>query len=203
MLDKSVDDDWAADEVPVVLAMIGKPAMASVAKILQDNDAEESNRIAASKSLSEMIARHPELREEVLAQFRSYLVKPDIEEERLNGFVVSNLKDCKAVELMTEIRGLFRVDCLDQGITGDIEDVEIAVGLRDRRSNSKPKSTKMRKDQGKEAFQDDDDDETEWEKPQRRGADAPSFVREVPKVGRNAPCACGSGKPYKSCCLNK
>jgi tetratricopeptide (TPR) repeat protein len=26
------------------------------------------------------------------------------------------------------------------------------------------------------------------------------FVRETPKVGRNAPCPCGSGKKYKHCC---
>ena len=25
------------------------------------------------------------------------------------------------------------------------------------------------------------------------------FVREAPKVGRNAPCPCGSGKKYKQC----
>jgi preprotein translocase subunit SecA len=24
--------------------------------------------------------------------------------------------------------------------------------------------------------------------------------REVPKVGRNDPCPCGSGKKYKNCC---
>ena len=27
--------------------------------------------------------------------------------------------------------------------------------------------------------------------------------RETPKIGRNAPCPCGSGKKYKKCCLNK
>lgn len=27
--------------------------------------------------------------------------------------------------------------------------------------------------------------------------------RKAPKVGRNAPCPCGSGKKYKKCCLNK
>ncbi len=26
------------------------------------------------------------------------------------------------------------------------------------------------------------------------------FVRDVPKVGRNAPCPCGSGKKFKNCC---
>jgi HEAT repeat protein len=29
------------------------------------------------------------------------------------------------------------------------------------------------------------------------------FKRESPKVGRNDPCLCGSGKKYKKCCLNK
>lgn len=27
------------------------------------------------------------------------------------------------------------------------------------------------------------------------------WVREQPKVGRNSPCPCGSGKKYKKCCL--
>ncbi len=27
--------------------------------------------------------------------------------------------------------------------------------------------------------------------------------REGPKIGRNDPCSCGSGKKYKKCCLNK
>ena len=29
------------------------------------------------------------------------------------------------------------------------------------------------------------------------------FKRRTPKVGRNEPCPCGSGKKYKKCCLNK
>ena len=28
-------------------------------------------------------------------------------------------------------------------------------------------------------------------------------VHTGPKVGRNDPCPCGSGKKYKKCCLNK
>lgn len=26
------------------------------------------------------------------------------------------------------------------------------------------------------------------------------FVRDAPKVGRNDPCPCGSGKKFKKCC---
>jgi hypothetical protein len=35
-----------------------------------------------------------------------------------------------------------------------------------------------------------------------QSAPAP-FRREAPKVGRNDPCPCGSGRKYKICCLNK
>lgn len=28
----------------------------------------------------------------------------------------------------------------------------------------------------------------------------PTFVREGPKIGRNDPCPCGSGKKWKKCC---
>lgn len=32
-------------------------------------------------------------------------------------------------------------------------------------------------------------------------ASTPPFGREAPKVGRNDPCPCGSGRKYKKCCL--
>jgi len=44
----------------------------------------------------------------------------------------------------------------------------------------------------------DELDEVDW-----IGADdvwAP-YIREIPKIGRNDPCPCGSGKKYKKCCL--
>jgi uncharacterized protein len=34
----------------------------------------------------------------------------------------------------------------------------------------------------------------------RRGGSATSFRRDAPKVGRNQPCPCGSGKKFKHCC---
>ena len=46
----------------------------------------------------------------------------------------------------------------------------------------------------------EDDDEDDW------GDDGsplflhPTVRRDEPKVGRNAPCPCGSGRKYKNCC---
>ncbi len=36
--------------------------------------------------------------------------------------------------------------------------------------------------------------------PPQRPQKPPTFVRQQAKVGRNAPCPCGSGKKYKKCC---
>ena len=33
-----------------------------------------------------------------------------------------------------------------------------------------------------------------------KGAPSAPFKRKAPKVGRNDPCPCGSGKKYKRCC---
>ncbi|WP_449304922.1 SEC-C metal-binding domain-containing protein [Persicimonas caeni] len=30
-----------------------------------------------------------------------------------------------------------------------------------------------------------------------------TFERELPKIGRNDPCHCGSGRKYKRCCMRK
>ena len=37
----------------------------------------------------------------------------------------------------------------------------------------------------------------------RRLLTLPEPKRSEPKVGRNDPCPCGSGKKFKKCCMNK
>jgi preprotein translocase subunit SecA len=40
----------------------------------------------------------------------------------------------------------------------------------------------------------------EEERKEAKGAPRAPFKRKTPKVGRNDPCPCGSGKKYKKCC---
>lgn len=47
-----------------------------------------------------------------------------------------------------------------------------------------------------EDFEDSEMDFWNWNAPEVQKP----FVRESPKVGRNEPCPCGSGKKYKKCC---
>ena len=37
----------------------------------------------------------------------------------------------------------------------------------------------------------------------QQGEKVKPIVREEPKVGRNDPCPCGSGKKFKACCMRK
>lgn len=48
--------------------------------------------------------------------------------------------------------------------------------------------------------EDIDEDIVERSIVERSLADSIPYQRETPKVGRNAPCPCGSGKKYKRCC---
>jgi len=44
-------------------------------------------------------------------------------------------------------------------------------------------------------------EDNELEDGDEYGATPETYVRESPKIGRNDPCPCGSGKKYKKCCL--
>ena len=54
-------------------------------------------------------------------------------------------------------------------------------------------------------FEDDDDEEDYEDEYETAGAPAavPSVRNSSPRVGRNSPCPCGSGKKFKRCCWGK
>ena len=74
------------------------------------------------------------------------------------------------------------------GFEVDLEDVEIAFGMKTERTKSRQRS---------ELFQESRAKEIEDMLPTL------PLERSEPKVGRNDPCPCGSGKKYKKCCMKK
>lgn len=199
------DNHFIHSEVGVALGMIGKPAMARVAEILLDETEAEGLKKTVAEALFETARQHPELREEVIGHFRTYLQSPNPDYYGHNGLAVAHLVNLNAVELIEEIRNLYAKDYADLSIAGDIEDVEIDLGFREERSTPRPGFGLDGMDGFSELFDLVGAGKRVNARPRWNGAlDTPeTYIRETPKVGRNEPCPCGSGKKYKRCCMNE
>ena len=119
-----VEDKGAFKELPEVIAMIGEPAIEAVASNLSNFSASTHSRFIANDALGSIAKAHPNCRDKVLAKYKDYLTTPDTLAKRLNAYVVAQLLDLKAVELLDEIRPLFEKQFVELSIAGDLEDVK-------------------------------------------------------------------------------
>jgi hypothetical protein len=182
------DDEAAAEELPAVFGMIGQAAVRPISEFLSDRSNPEAAVSTALIGIKEIAARHPECRSECVGILVRTL-EPQAEMDPLiGGLAVSALIDLRAVEAIDAVRDAFRRDAVDISIGGDVEDVEIALGLRARRATPAPKY--MALPAGGIPWQAVDSDQQKTQAPPRHA-----------RVGRNDPCPCGSGKKYKKCCL--
>lgn len=132
--------------------------------------------------------------------FAEFLQQTDKSCKSLAGLVICSLIKLRAIEYIDIIRETFNRGCVDISIPGDLEDVEISLGLRDKRVTPRPNYNRycperleqlqaIREMSGLDESHLDDDI-------------VESTVRLPPKIGRNDPCPCGSGKKFKKCCLH-
>ena len=182
------DDEVMADEVPVVLSLIGAAAIPSIAEFLSDLPTTASPAIRAMEGLKKIGQRHPACRDECVTILTRVLKQHSHVDRSINGFAIWNLIDLAASEAMDTIRQAFRRKSVDLSIVGDEEDVEIALKLRTRRSMPRPDFRIA---------------QPGW----LECSDAEHVLsqtgttRRTINIGRNDPCPCGSGKKYKKCCL--
>ena len=191
------DHDTVREDVPLVLSMIGPAAIPPLVAFIGDQ-LKDPNGLAPSgiEALKEIAMRHPRYRDECVGILTGLLEQHAEINPTDNGFTISALIDLKALESVDAMRAAFDADSVDISIAGDKEDVEIELGLREKRATPNPRFQTL----------------LEILTPQsglqsRAGPDSksPAFklhpVRDVPKIGRNDSCPCGSGKKYKKCCV--
>lgn len=189
-------DRLFAEEFPKVIALMGVSAIPALKSYLGDTGKTEMTRSSALPCLEEIGLTH---RQECLAVFAEFLQQADESCKSLAGLVICSVIKLHAVEYIDIIRETFNRGCVDISIPGDLEDVEIALGLRDKRVTPRPNYNRyspelleqlqaIRERFGPEGSNSDD------------YIEAPT-VRLPPKIGRNDPCPCGSGKKFKKCCL--
>ena len=180
-------NDWVTEDLTITYEMIGPKAIPALAEYLGDGSYDLFPRSTAAYSLERIGTTNPEAREECIVVLTKQLERFDENDPELNGFLIAHLLDLKAVESISSIRGAFERNCVDFSIAGDVEDVEIYLGLREERSTPADYPTIF----------------DEFRAPPPSIKAASTYVREEPKAGRNDPCPCGSGKKYKKCCLKK
>lgn len=188
LLRAAEDDEAAAEELPAVFGMIGQAAISPLSAFLSDRSNPEPAVSTALSGIKEIAARHPECRTECVGILVRMLEPQAETDPTIAGLAVWALIDLGAVEAIDAIRDAFRRDAVDISIAGDVEDVEIALGLRAGRATPAPKYRVLPPG----GF------------PWLDAASVQQNTRASPrsaKVGRNDPCPCGSGKKYKKCCL--
>lgn len=180
---RALDDEWAGLDLPEVFGLIGAPAIPQLRGFLLDHPGDDDGDITVLFGLMNIGRRYQDCRAEVVAGLTQVLHPVFGAEPARAGLAIAVLCELEAVEAIGVIRDAFARDAVDETIVGDLEDVEIELKLRQHRDTPRP-----RYGLGDEDYGDEDD----RQKP---------FVHVGPKVGRNDPCPCGSGKKYKKCCL--
>ena len=186
-------DDWIGEEIPEVFKMFGPETIPVIQHYIETNNDGEWANITAIHGLELIGNEYPESRNICVTILSSQLKKCEEFEPTYNAFLVSYLVDLKAAETIDIIAKAFEKDVVDLSVMGDFEEVEIALGLRVERSTLPPKFGFFGFDDNIE----DEEDHNWFDIPQL----STQVVRTAPKVGRNDPCTCGSGKKYKKCCL--
>lgn len=164
-------------------------------------------------NMVEQLALHqPDRRNEVIQWFKNVIdffltskLEDNVIDSDLIGFLICNIIDIEGVELLPEIEALFEKRIVSQGICGDWEEVKEAFEQPDTYDKKKEivsitecykqiTATWAGYNEEENSSPFDYDDYFE-----------PSImpISTEPKIGRNDPCPCGSGKKYKKCCLNK
>ncbi len=179
--DENEVSDWTMEEIPVVLEKIGVAAIEPLSHYIQATSKGCWSITAAGKALECIGTENPEAREACVTVISKRLARYAENEDFVNGFLICNLVDLKAIESLELIRNAFHANTVDIGIGGDVEDTEIRLGVRQVRSTPKPHYHAC----GRHCLHDEEK----------------QVYKPAPKVGRNDLCPCGSGKKFKKCCL--
>lgn len=90
-------------------------------------------RSTTGSSLAGIGNRYPEERERCIQGIAAVLEKYETNNEGLNGFLIGDLIDVKAVEHIDLIKQAFEANAVDKFVNGDVEDVQIEMGLLEKR----------------------------------------------------------------------
>ncbi len=213
-------DDFITEDLSRILASVSGGDVSLINKLIEDENVYEFVSAAALDSWLCLLRAGLKTREEVIAYYKILFEKPCEEVDFLRGSMLWNCLNLKAVELLPEIEKSYaenKIELLLMGNWNDFQKLmaeensrfldgsskefdlidDMISDLEDWYCFSKPHDF-MREGEDIEIDDDSEDEENILWNSRYEG----TFVRETPKVGKNDPCPCGSGRKYKKCCMN-
>lgn len=198
-------DDFLTDGLSRVLASVCGGELSGIQSLIENEKTDQWVRGAALQSLVTLVATGQKGRDEIIGYFtqlfRGKLVR---EWSHVWDALVSCTCDLYPMELIEDIKQAFADGLVDPRFIG-LKNVQSDLSLGREHAMARLAGDHHRR------LVEDTAAEMEWwacfenERktpaidPLERLATAP-VKRAQPKVGRNEPCPCGSGKKYKKCC---
>ena len=179
------ENDFFTSAIIDFFANLGEEGIDVIEEYIKNNPQSEVV-LTVVEMLKAILKKHPHTLERIEDILVGYLKSEKTEATGL-AFAISILVDYTKDKHIDLIREVFETKDVDTFFAGDLEDIEIELGLRDKRSKPREKNPLQKL----------------LEEYELRETLESFLAESKPKIGRNEPCPCGSGKKYKKCCLNK
>ena len=180
-----VDNDFLAESIGDYVKNLGIKGLDIFEKYIFDNvDKFEVNYIF--DGLLHLAQNDEFCKKRVVDIFIRYIKNEITDPETIATAIwyLTKLTDDEHIEL---IRETFATKEVDELMCGDLEDIEIELGLRERSKSMEEEIEEMILQNSEIA----------------RAVQITKPIVNSKKIGRNDLCPCGSGKKYKKCCMNK
>lgn len=195
----------------------GAMAVPPFAGLVQDRTVHWYGRAAATEVLSKIGRRFPATRQNVISALRHALpaerpalpapsdagtLSAGIEQDPIWSWALRALSELGAREALPQAKALYRAGLVDAEVSGELDDYLESFGT----AGAVPRPFNLldtyrylhHLSQQAAAQEGELQQATSGSEYERSAPDEPT-VRAVPKVGRNEPCPCGSGRKYKRC----
>ncbi|HNW91034.1 MAG TPA: DUF1186 domain-containing protein [Bacteroidales bacterium] len=213
------DDDfldfWIGDHITATVWQcfygLGFHKTSELGKFLVQPNIETYCKTSVSEALCQIALHHPERRNEIIeifsdvfSRFSEARIEDNLIDSDCIGLLICDAMDANLHELLPIIKTLFDKGYVAVDICGVYKKVEEEM-LHPLEKNNKKELKNIFElydhvlntwagYTDDESYSNDFDDEyTPVET---------TVCPQEPKIGRNAPCPCGSGKKYKKCCMN-
>jgi hypothetical protein len=200
--------DVVTQDFGSILASVSGGDMTGMKALIENEGANEFVRAAAMRGLVTVVATGRQSRDEVMAYFSGLFERLDRKPSHVWSALANYCTDLYPGEVQEQIRQAYQ-DGLIEPRAIHPDDVEEALAAGEDAA-----STRLRR---RYRLIDDVEGAMSWFSGSERSARSPAEPRTMPesrtriaaieqrrrtepKVGRNDPCPCGSGKKFKKCC---